>query len=139
MVLDKFNVVAGLILDSALEEFPMPAILDAQGIVRLWPDDWRTPVVSPGRVMGDIHIDDITYVEEARKWLVAEGFLRDSGSNHSAWRHVMSAKGITALNASPEWLEGKENLGQRLRRGVASKSWDLVVATVPAMIGAFMR
>ena len=89
--------------------------------------------------MGDIHIDDKTYVEEARKWLVAEGFLRDAGSNHSAWRHVLSAKGITALNASPEWLEGSESLGQRLRDGVASKSWDLVVATVPAMIGILIK
>lgn len=138
-MLDKFNVVAGLVLDEALEAFPLPAVLDAHGIVRTLPDEWRTPAESRGRVMGDIHIDDANYVEETRKWLLDEGFLRDSVSTHSARRHILSAKGITALNAAPEWLGGKESLGQRLRRGVATKSWELVKATVPAMIGVLIK
>lgn len=135
-MLDKFNAVAGLILDGALREFPMPAVLDTQGIVRTLPDEWRTPNAQAGPVYGDVHRDDVEYVRMVNEWLREEGFLRDKRSNLSNTRSVLTSKGISGLNAAPNWMDDSESLGTRLSKAVANRSWQLVAGVIPAVIGA---
>lgn len=138
-MLDKFNAVAGLVLDRALETFPVPMKVDMIGTVLELPEEWRTPAGASGVKYGEVHADDQEYVFFVCQWLTEEGFLREFGSTLESYGGVLTAKGITALNAAPNWMDNNESLGNRLRKAVADRSWQLVAGIIPAVIGASMN
>ncbi len=119
--IEVFNKGAALILAKLYEEFPTPTILDVTQL--------DTGVTEQE---ASVYADTITFLRE-------EKFIRSGNSvNHGKMTPnvVLTSKGLAVLNSTPEVLQSKAPLGERVKDVAKSGSKEAISAVIQAVIGA---
>jgi hypothetical protein len=128
--IECFNLVAGRVLLTLLNEFPKPTILDARQLqteMADLPEDckWTNHVYH--------NITSCTV-----KYLVDEGFVRcEPGRGPSFANAVPTARGFTALNRKLDALEPSKTIGQRLLEGGKTIAPDVAGAVIARFLQGF--
>ncbi|MDL0433813.1 hypothetical protein QPM17_21975 [Marinobacter sp. TBZ242] len=118
--IDRFNMITAVLLEEAYEAFPLPHYIEVTTLSAERPE-----------IFGDeFDPDELTYA--TLSWLVEEGFIRDKGSDERYLAYVLSLKGFTALNRTPDSLD--KSFQQKLKDNVANGSWDAVRSIVPDLL-----
>lgn len=119
--IEIFNKGAALILAKLYEQFPTPVILDVTQL--------GTGVTEEE---ASVYADTVTFLRE-------ENFIRSGNSvNHGKMTSnvVLTSKGLAILNSTPEVLQTKAPLGERVKDAATSGSKEVLSAIIQAVIGA---
>jgi hypothetical protein len=116
-----FNKGAALILAKLYEEFPTPIILDVTKL------DTGVTEEDAG-----VYADTVSFLRN-------ENFIRSGNSVNQGKKTsnvVLTSKGLAVLNSSPEVLQVKAPLGERVKEVAKSGSKEVLSAIMQAVIGA---
>lgn len=119
--IEIFNKGAALILAKLYEEFPTSIILDVTKL-----DD-------------DITDEEASVYASTVSFLSDEGFIRSGKTNNRGKlisQVVLTSKGLAVLNSTPEILQEKAPLGERVKDAAKSGSKEVLSAIMQAVISA---
>lgn len=122
--IDIFNRAVAGVLKKLYAEFPRPVELDTQSLGQ-----------ELGFTSGEMQETVVrgNSIGWAIAWLGEEGFIRYSdsaGRNRHFANVVLTAKGLTCLNRTPESLEAKPTIGQQLKGLSVTASAEFVAGLV---------
>ena len=124
-----FNYVTASVLRLLYENFPNPIMLDT-GKLRvefgISDEDWHEYRGGGNSIGSDI------------RWLGDEGFVRyasEAGRGTAFASAVLTAKGLSALNRSPDVLTPKPTIGERLKEVGKTAATETITSLVKAALG----
>ena len=124
----QFDEVAAIIFSHLYDQFPSPSGMEMHKLVG-----------------GKIDTDNLyicpktNFSKHVVNWLTEEGFIKSSGGNFAMYNQcVLTAKGLDALNATPESLGGKETVISKLKSGLATGSSEVIKSAISASVKALV-
>ena len=118
--MQQFDEITARVLVKLYESFPVPLSLDCLSLT-------ESPEMDEfGEISSEAEICMCSL-----RWLGEEGYIKAAKFNSCyAIDVVLTAKGLTALKASPESLEYKQTLGERLVSAVNKDAINTAVGVV---------
>lgn len=127
--IEEFNIAAGCIFGECYKAFPQP--------ISIFRSDIGAAIKEGMGVEFDpdhINMNDHEYkvVEHTLSWLIQAGYIwSDNINGRPTQMNIrLSPLGFEILKSVPESLQAKENLGERLSKGVKELGKDLLFTTV---------
>ncbi|GEK46022.1 hypothetical protein HPA02_03050 [Bisbaumannia pacifica] len=136
--LERFHLVAGLVLDDALNGFPDYKPIDTIRIVETISGE-KYPAQEYNPISGTLEPALSEHQEEIRSlcdstisWLVDEGYLR--GSSVASNIVVLTSKGQAVLGIRPLDEPDEPTFAEKLRSNVAQGAWSAVADSTKLLL-----
>jgi len=126
--IDQFNDYCAKILSHLYDKFPSPTAIQTHILVGGEIDEYELKVCPK-----------TTFGSDTVRWLRNEGFIVAEGGNFGTYHGCyLTAKGLSALNATPESLAPGETVIAKLKKGLATGSSEVTKSAIGAFVTSVM-
>lgn len=128
--IEKFNDQVGKIFADLYAAFPLPITLCAKDFVP------NGQVLTTNAAGDEVISDEAYFFMATGSWLIKAGYFTAVEFNDGDFGvAILTAKGLEALKAMPDSLQGKESLGEQLVDAAKTEGREVIRSLVSQALG----